>query len=152
MYIPEIPDNSLKSEIEQIVKIAFALDGMEHFMFYPPASENELRELEEYFHAKFPESYKEWMRFSNGAEIFGNYITIFTTSELRKYQIKCMPDDYIIIGTLIGDGELLCISKTSGQFIRCFEGKETYYDTLNDFFKRPLKRMLLNAEEMVGEI
>ncbi len=152
MYIPEIPDNSLKSEIEQIVKIAFALDGMEHFMFCPSASENELRELEKYFHAKFPESYKEWMRFSNGAAIFGNYITIFTTSEIRKYQIKGMPDDYIIIGTLIGDGELLCISKTSGQFIRCFEGKETYYDTLNDFFKRPLKRMLLNAEEMVGEI
>ena len=152
MYIPEIPDNSLKNEITQIVKIAVALEGMEHFAFYPPASEQEFQELEDYFETAFPESYKDWMRFSNGAEIAGNYVTIFRTSEISKYQIKSLRDDYIVIGTLVGDGELLCISKTSGQFIRWFEGKETYYDTLNDFFKRPLKRMLLNAEEMVGEI
>ncbi len=152
MYIPEIPENSLKNEIAQIVKIAAALQGMEHFVFYPPASEQELQELEDYFETAFPESYKDWMRFSNGAEIAGNYVTIFSTSEISKYQIPSMHDDYIVIGTLIGDGELLCISKAIGQFIRCFEGKERCYDTLNDFFKRPLQRMLLNAEEMVGEL
>lgn len=59
MYIPEIPNNSLKTEIEQITKLAVALEGKEWFEFNKPATETEIQELEEYFKIKLPESYKD---------------------------------------------------------------------------------------------
>jgi len=152
MLVPEIPNNSLKSEIEQITKLALALEGEEWFEFNNPATEIEIKELENYFNAKFPESYKDWLRFSNGSSIANNYIVFFTISQVKKLQIKTLPDDYIIIGKLIGDGELLCISKASQSFIRYFESEEHKYNDLKEFFERPLKRMIRNAEEILGDL
>jgi len=71
-------------------------------------------------------------------------------SDLKKYQISKFPQDFIIIGQVIGDGEVLCISKSTGKFIRYFEGEERSFDDLNQFFVSLLKSMRRNAEELVG--
>ncbi len=152
MYIPEIPNNSLTNEINQITRLAVLLEGNIWFEFNNPATESEIEDLENYFNITLPQSYKDWLSFSNGSIIDGNHVVLFSISEIKKLQIKSFPDDYIIIGTVIGDGEVLCISKTTQKFIRCFEGEERVYDSLNDFFKRPLKSMLLDAEEILGKI
>ncbi|MCR4887718.1 MAG: SMI1/KNR4 family protein [Ruminococcus sp.] len=152
MYIPEIPNNSLTNEINQITRLAVLLEGNIRFEFNKPATESEIEDLENYFNITLPQSYKDWLSFSNGSIIDGDYVVLFSISEIKKLQIKSFPNDYIIIGTVIGDGEVLCISKTTQKFIRCFEGEERVYDSLNDFFKRPLKSMLLNAEEILGKI
>lgn len=152
MYIPEIPNNSLTNEIDQITRLAVLLEGNIWFEFNKPATELEIEDLENHFNVTLPQSYKDWLSFSNGSIIYGDYVVLFSISEIKKLQIKRFPDDYIIIGKVIGDGEVLCISKTTRKFIRCFEGEERVYDSLNDFFKRPLKSMLLNAEEILGKI
>ena len=71
-------------------------------------------------------------------------------SEVKSLQIATFPDDYIIIGKIIGDGEVLCISKKDQQFIRLFEGEERRYINLKEFFKRPIKKIRINAEEIIG--
>ena len=152
MYIPEIPSNSLTNEINQITRLAATLEGNIGFEFNKPATKSEIDDLENNFNVTLPQSYKDWLSFSNGSIIYDDYIVLFSISEVKELQIKSFPDDYIIIGKVIGDGEVVCISKTTQKFIRCFEGEERVFDSLNDFFKRPLKKMLLNAEEILGKI
>ena len=152
MFIPEIPNNSLTNEINHITGLAIALEEIVLFKFCKPASESEIEELENHFNTILPQSYKDWLSFSNGSVIYDNLVVFFSTSQVKELQINSFPNHYIVIGKVIGDGEVLCISKTNQKFIRCFEGEERFYDSLNDFFRRPLKRMLLNAEEIVGEI
>ena len=150
MFIPEIPNNSLAREIEEIVKIARVVDGKVYFEFNEPATEAEIEETEKEFETQFPESYKDWIRFSNGSVIFNTKLSFFSMSDLKKYQISKFPQDFIIIGQVIGDGEVLCISKSTGKFIRYFEGEERSFDDLNQFFVSLLKSMRRNAEELVG--
>ena len=45
MFIPEIPNNSLTREIEEIVKIARVVDGKVYFEFNEPATEAEIEAL-----------------------------------------------------------------------------------------------------------
>ncbi|WP_303835197.1 SMI1/KNR4 family protein [Ruminococcus flavefaciens] len=111
MYIPEIPNNSLSDEINEIVYIAKKTEHKVFFEFNQPATDDELLDLEKYFNTTFPESYKDFMHFSNGANIADAYIIFFNISEVKSLQIATFPDDYIIIGKIIGDGEVLCISK-----------------------------------------
>jgi len=61
MFIPEIPNNSLTREIEEIVKIARVVDGKVYFEFNEPATEAEIEETEKEFETQFPESYKDWI-------------------------------------------------------------------------------------------
>jgi len=150
MFIPEIPNNSLTREIEEIVKIARVVDGKVYFEFNEPATEAEIEETEKEFETQFPESYKDWIWFSNGSVIFNTKLSFFSMSDLKKYQISKFPQDFIIIGQVIGDGEVLCISKSTGKFIRYFEGEERSFDDLNQFFVSLLKSMRRNAEELVG--
>lgn len=150
MHTPEIPNNSLSDEINEIVYIAKKTENKVFFEFNQPATDDELLDLEKYFNTTFPESYKDFMRFSNGADIADEYIVFFNISEVKSLQIPTFPDDYIIIGKIIGDGEVICISKKDHQFVRLFEGEERRYTNLKEFFKRPIKKIRINAEEIVG--
>lgn len=42
-----------------------------------------------------------------------------------------LSDDFVIIGTIVGDGELICFSKSDGHFITFFEGRVE--DSFPDF-------------------
>lgn len=44
MYIPEIPNNSLTKEIEQLAKFAIALQEKRRFKFNMPATDTEIAE------------------------------------------------------------------------------------------------------------
>ena len=150
MFIPKVPNNSLSDELNEIVYIAKKTEHKMFFEFNQPATDDELLDLENYFNTTFPESYKDFMHFSNGANIADDYIIFFNISEVKALQIASFPDDYIIIGKIIGDGEVLCISKKDQQFIRMFEGEERHYINLKEFLKRPINKIRINAEEIVG--
>ena len=53
--------------------------------------------------------------------------------------VNIVPEDLVLIGNLIGDGEVLCFSKTTGKFIRYFEGQVN--DEM-DTFKEMLKEII----------
>ena len=150
MYIPKKQKKTLKNEINNIQSIDNYLKGIIWFKYNKPATESEIQDLENSFNVTLPQSYKDWLSFSNGSIIYDDYIVLFSITEVKELQIKSFPDDYIIIGKVIGDDEVVCISKTTQKFIRCFEGEERVFNSLNDFLKRPLKKMCLNAEEILG--
>ena len=155
MFIPNIPENSLKSLLEEITYIAEKLEGKKKFVFYNAATEQEIKKLEDDLQTKLPESYKEFLEFSNGARLCNLQALFLSTSEiidnLEEYQDEDeeFPDDYIIIADLIGDGEVLCFSKKTGKFISFYEDDEEEYETLNEALVDIVKMVRDVAEEIV---
>jgi hypothetical protein len=136
--IPE--NNSLKKEIEEIVKLcekAIPEYGEKASFFNEGASEEEMKQWEENNEIRIPESYKEWLRFSLDCQIRQNLAGFY----FPRFS-EIVPSDLVIIGWLIGDGELLCFSKENGNFIRWFEGKVISKEA-EDLFMKFMK----NAEE-----
>jgi len=150
IFIPEIPNNSLKDELEEIVflaKTAVNSEAYEEelltFKFNKPATEDELAAFEKELNVEFDEEYKDFLRFSNGAILcfnaaeFYNMDTVISLAKQEKEE--GFPDDYIIIGEVIGDGEVVCFSKSKRNYISYFGGRETDYKNLPEFLDAAIK-------------
>ena len=101
-------NNSLKEEIEEISRLcekAIEEYGENASFFEEPVSEEEMNDWEKNNNAKIPESYKEWLRFTRKCRIVGNTARFWGPSEFHS---RFVPDDLIIIGEMIGDGEVVC--------------------------------------------
>lgn len=96
--------------------------------------------------AKIPESYKEWLRFSEKSRIAGNTATFWGPSEFHS---DCVPKDLVVIGETNGDGEVVCFSKSNGVFVRLFEGKTTELDDFACVLKEIIK--LIDDKPILSE-
>lgn len=148
MFIPEIPNNSLKNEINEIVDIAVKLEDIKRSVFNPPAADSEIAALEKLINYSLPEEYKDFLRFSNGM-IMNNYSADFLgIDRIINYYLQdkaeWFPTDYIVIANIVGDGEVLCLSSISGRFVRYFDGEETFFDS----FKEALKSIINHIKEV----
>lgn len=152
IFIPEVPNNSLKSELEQIVFLAkTAVDSEAYeeelltFKFNKPATEDELVAFEKDLNVEFEEEYKDFLRFSNGAILCFNSAEMYNIENIKALEAQekdeSLPSDYIIIADVIGDGEVLCYSRNKNKFISCFEGKEWEYDSFSKFLDGVIKRV-----------
>jgi hypothetical protein len=128
--LPE-PSNSLYEEIKEILYLSHKLVpeyGEKASWFEPPTTNEEIEEWEKTHGLDIPESYKEWLRFSNCSQI-QNELARFMGPTLFVLDDPSLAKDLVIIGHLIGDGEFLCFSKTTGDIIRYFSHKcEIYSD------------------------
>lgn len=161
MYIPEITDNRLKPQLEELVYIAkkiFTETNEEDrldliFYFESPATESEINKGEKALNTTLPQGYKDFLRFSNGAQLCGHTAEFDSISKVMNNRTVEMeegfPEDYIIIADIIGDGEVLCFSSITKRFIRLFEGKETVYDDFYSFFDWLIRFIKRRAEEYV---
>lgn len=126
--VPE--NNSLNKEIRKLLELCKKDEkenGERRNYFNEPVTEEEMINWEETNRAKIPESYKEWLRFSGKCRIAGNIATFWGPNEFRSDYV---PKGLVVIGEIIGDGEVVCFSKDKGIFVRVFEGKLT---EINDF-------------------
>lgn len=142
MHVPD--NNSLKAEIEEILKLCKESEeeyGDKASYFNEPVSEQEMTEWEEANGVKIPESYKEWLRFTGKCRIVSNTACFWGPSEFHSDYV---PEDLVVIGEMIGDGEVVCFSKESGEFVRFFEGKENGTYTGFDGGLKAIKRNLSN--------
>lgn len=120
-------NNSLKAEIEELVGLCKQLENESKSEFFEAATEEEMSDWEKKNHINIPDSYKEWLRFSNGAIITGT-TAIFYGIDRFVLSNETMPEEYVVIGMLVGDGEILCFSKKTGEFIWYDHGREERYD------------------------
>lgn len=140
MNIPKIPNNSLTHEITELVGLCEKLREEYTFMFFEPASEEALAAWENENGIKLPESYKDLLRFSNGAVIRDSLACFYSLNALKvKNELS---DDLVVIGELIGDGERLCFSKSTGKIVRYNHGEEREYGDFKSFLTRMVIRML----------
>ncbi len=132
-------NNSLKNEIEEIVKLCIENENKSTSSFNEPATEEQFAQWEKEHNIIIPESYKEWLRFSNGS-VIDNATAEFLGVERIVVSSKYIPEDLVIIGHLIGDGEVLCFSKENRNFVRHFEGRENgVYQDFNEVLKEIIR-------------
>lgn len=134
MYIPEIPNNSLKKEIEELAELAIALQEKRRFKFNMPATDTEIAEWEKNSKITLPTSYADWLMFSNGSILRGNVAEIYGLDRI-EYDIEYLPDDYVVIGSLTGDGEIICFSKERGTIFTDEHGDITLYDDFRELIE-----------------
>ncbi len=113
MYIPEIPNNSLTKEIEEIVKLTTALQEKRKFKFNMPATDDEI---------------------TDGSILRGNVAEIYGLDRIED-DIEYIPDDYVVIGSLTGDGEIICFSKNGGTIFTDQHGDITVYDDFRELIE-----------------
>ncbi|MBQ7131057.1 MAG: SMI1/KNR4 family protein [Oscillospiraceae bacterium] len=140
MVVPNIPNNSLTEEIKEIVSLCQQLEpryGKKATYFNPPATEEEIIAWENEHEITIPETYKDWLRFSNGSQLLFDLARFNDLNHLVVGN-EFVSDDLVIIGTLIGDGEFLCFSKKTGKIVRHNHGKMREYDNMNKVIKKLL--------------
>ena len=138
-----IPNNSLTSEIKTILNLAEELQGKRYFEFSPPASADEISKWENQNNITIPQSYRDWLTFSNGSVIHGSLAEFYGINKI-KLGTKGMPEDSVIIGAATGDGERLYFSGKTGDFFTFFHGDITKYDS----FKTILLTLIDDIEGM----
>ena len=128
MFINEIvlSNNSLKNEIEELVSLCKELEDDNTFIFYDGLDDEIITDWEKKNGVKIPETYKDWLRFSNGAIINGNTATFYDIDKII-INASIKPEEFVVIGTLIGDGQFLCFSKITGEFVWFDHGDEERY-------------------------
>lgn len=134
MYIPEVPINSLTKEIKEIVDLVEQLKENRRFVFNEPALNDDIIKWEKTNNVSIPESYADWLRFSNGSIIRGSLAEFYGLNEI-EINVDGFPEDYVIIGELVGDGVILCFSKGSGKIFTDDHGKVAEYDNFNEILE-----------------
>lgn len=161
MYIPKIPESNMRPLLEELVYIANKIDAEVSeedrysliFNFNPPAAIEEIKALENELNVSLPTGYKEFLLFSNGAQLCGHcaeFADLARVSQMNSSKkVPDFPEDYITIARVIGDGEILCFSKETGRFIRYFDGREIVFEDFYSAFKRLVDFIRGSAEEYV---
>lgn len=113
-----IPDNRFSEKIKKLMSMCLQLEEIDESDFSDPITYEELEMWENTHQINIPDSYKEWLLFSKSSCIFGALAEFY-----MPVQDKNIPEEYITIGTLVGDGERLCFEKSSGDIIRYNHGE-----------------------------
>ena len=129
--------NNIKKEFDEIVRLcedAIPEYGERASYFMEPATEEEIDAWEEVTNLKMPESYKEWLKLTKTCQIRQTLAEFYFPA---TNQPEFVPEDYVMIGNIIGDGEIVCFSKNNGKFIRYFEGSiNGEFDDFKDTLKK----------------
>jgi hypothetical protein len=124
MFIPEVPKNSLTTELEDLVRLCIALNNDENNnwtnIFCEPATAEAIDKWENKNGVKLPVSYREFLAFSNGAIVRTNLLDIYALDEIVKLDIDPYGDVFVI-ARLIGDGESLYFL-SDGELMRGYFG------------------------------
>lgn len=131
----------LENEIKTIVALCDSLKKEYQSVFFTPIDDVLLNEWEQKNCITIPDSYKAWLRFSDGAIIRGTLARFYGVEGFELNNAN-YPEDCVIIGELIGDGERLAFSKTSGKILRINHGRIKEYADFSVFLNKMIIRML----------
>ncbi|WP_294414129.1 hypothetical protein [uncultured Ruminococcus sp.] len=142
MYIPDIPDNSLTNEITQIVELSKKLEEKDYyFEFFQTEDEEKIISWEKENSIIIPNSVKDWLRFTRGAILADDIARI---GGINGFEFGCdyVPDEMVIIGQIIGDGQLIGFSKETGEFMWETHADIIIFDSFASFLNEVVIRML----------
>lgn len=124
---------------DELKKIIDLLNQRGKMTFLEGATEEQISQFEKENEIKFPEKYKEWLRFSDGGECFlpaGVQFYGVAHKPLIDVNENDRPDDnYIVIGALASGDPVLC--EKAGEKIAIFDHETGSIDdelVYDDFF------------------
>ncbi|MBR6624235.1 MAG: SMI1/KNR4 family protein [Ruminococcus sp.] len=117
-----ITDQSISETLSELIDCCEEISptlGIDQTTFHDSASEQDIRQCEERNGINIPIQLREFLMFSNGATLFENSTSIYSTSEIGKFTLDGYDDEnakiYIPIGDFIGDGTMFVLNKTNGE-------------------------------------
>ena len=119
--------SDMKERIERIKAIQ---DNWMKSEFASPASDSQIETFEKAANVVIPESYKDFLRLSNGAVLFGGDCELFSVDLNDKFRINfdysdgSVPDELLILGYY--NSKHICFDKRYDSFI--FYEYENYDD------------------------
>lgn len=126
--------NAMKKEFDEIVKLCeekIEEYGERASYFMAPATEEKILDWERKMGIRMPDDYREWLKLTGNCQICSNIASLFFP---ERGQPDYIPEDYVLIGHVVGDGEILCFSKSTGRYVRYFEGRvNKEYNTFIEF-------------------
>ena len=139
--------NSLKAVIEELLEWCEKKEKegeLGRTFFNEPIIESKMEKWEAENGVKIPESYKEWLRFSEKCQIDGTTATFWGSDEFNS---EYVPDDLIVVGEIIGDGQVVCFSKAEGVFVEYYEGN---IQNRMENFNEIIKKIFVNTNANLG--
>ena len=111
--------------------------------FNPPATEEEIAEIERILKFPLPDDYKEFLRFSNGARIMDN--DIYGTDDFGMSD-DYIPNGYLAIGRNELSGKRIAISKEDGTVYLLWDLREKSWD-----FEFEILALLEECKDLIDE-
>ncbi len=88
--------------------------------FFSPLSLDEINTYEKENNLYIPQSYKEWLKLTNGCELFGRYVVLYGINNPPKPQVGdnfsngLIPKEYLVLGSM--NSQDICYSKEKDTF------------------------------------
>lgn len=141
-----VNDNLLKDILVKVVDLCEEkgpVYGYKNTIIGKPVTDDEITAWEQEQGIALPEQYKQFLHFANGIQFFGSSEYISGLKGLRVSD-EYLDADYIYMGEMIGDGTMICMSKTNGRIYiadhGAYEDKGEFADFL-EYFVDFLKEM-----------
>lgn len=126
-------------KVRKVCKDSVSEYGENSSYFKEGATEQEILKWENETGVEIPESYREWLKLTKECEICDNVASFYFPD---VEQPSFLPDDFIVIGNVVGDGEVVCFSQESKTFVNYFEGRVTEQ---HDDFRGVLEEVITSA-------
>lgn len=119
----ENPKKSLQEYYEQLKGIN---EDFKRTKFFSPVTHEQIEQFEKENNMQIPESYKQWLRLSNGGYLFGGYVHLYgidnhpQPSIGNDFSAGKVPKEYQILGYM--ESEHICFNKENkNSFLRIFK-------------------------------
>ena len=122
-------NEQVKNAYEKIKMLCEKLDNADYSEFSNAATMEELDLWQKENGVVLPENYKEWLLLSKYSYIAGGVLELFMPSK-NGYYGQLVPEEFIVVGNVIGDGERMCFDVNMGEFVRYDHG---YIREVGDF-------------------
>ncbi len=129
-----IPDVDLRDSLTKLVDTAEAVAAVSNVQFGEPATDDEIAACEERLGIKLPSEFIGLMKFANGFDI-GMNTCIYTLAGIgseRKWLDEDGFEGYNDIGSIIGDGTLICLDPDGKNYSEWQDGDMS---SIGDFNK-----------------
>ncbi len=117
----------LEKKIDKITNIHKQFTQSYPSYFDAPASDSEIEMIEKANRITIPLTYKKWLKKFRCCSIFGDTFRFFLP-ESSGYYNSLVPNEYLVIGEMVGDGERICISKKNAKIVSVYHDVITEYD------------------------
>lgn len=107
---------------EEIRKMCNYLVKYDKSYFNAPASENEIDFFQKSNDLVLPDELLRIYQSANGCNILGRTATIYKLQNVG-IKFKEVPEDYVVFGEIVGDGELLCFHEKTGEIATFYNNK-----------------------------